>query len=186
MKRLFRPQIVVIGAIAVSLLAWSAGAAVAGSRGGSHVAVRNAESVHAASRAETSPEPTEAPTAPAVEQNQAEEAAEEQNEQAEAAEDENENEDEQEAENPAPAASPAAVMSKTFNLVGGTVTFSCSGSAISLVSAVPNSGFSVETEREDGNQEIKVKFESDAHKSEIQTSCVGGQVQATEIREESD
>ena len=184
MKRLFRPQIVVIGAIAVSLLAWSAGAAAAGSRGGSHVAVRNAESVHSASRAEATPEPTEAPTAPAVEQNQAEEAAEEQNEQAEAPEDENENE--QEAEAPAPPAPPAAVTSKTFSLVGGTVTFSCTGSAISLVSAVPNGGFSVETEREDGNQEIKVKFESDAHRSEIRASCVAGQVQASEIQEESD
>ena len=184
MKRLFRPQIVVIGAIAVSLLAWSAGAAAAASRGGSHVAVRNAESVHSASRAEATPEPTEAPTAPAVEQNQAEEAAEEQNEQAEAPEDENENE--QEAEAPAPPAPPAAMTSKTFSLVGGTVTFSCTGNAISLVSAVPNSGFSVETEREDGDQEIKVKFESDAHKSEIRASCVAGQVEASEIQEESD
>lgn len=186
MKRLFRPQIVVIGAIAVSLLAWSAGAAVAASRGGSHVAVRNAESVHSASRAEATPEPTAAPTAPAVEQDQAEEAAEEQNEQAEAPEDENENENEQEVEAPAPPAPPAAVTSKTFSLVGGTVTFSCTGNAISLVSAVPNSGFSVETEREDGDQEIKVKFESDAHKSEIRASCVAGQVQASEIQEESD
>ena len=181
MKRIFRPQIVVIGAITVSLLAWSAGAAAAGSRTGSHVAVRNAESTHAA----LSPRADVTPEARAAEQ--AEEAAEEQNEQAEAPEDEND--DEQEVENQAataPPAPPAAVTSKNFNLVGGTVTFTCSGNVISLGSAVPNTGFSVETEREDGGQEIKVRFESNTHRSEIRATCVGGQVQATEIREESD
>jgi len=78
------------------------------------------------------------------------------------------------------------VSTKTFALVGGTVKFKCTGNMISLVSAAPNSGFGLETENEHGGQQIEVKFESATHKSEIKASCVGGQVQANEIKEESE
>ncbi len=84
---------------------------------------------------------------------------------------------------PAPA---STTSSRTFSLVGGTVTFRCTGNVISLVSAVPNSGFTVKTETEHGGQQIKAEFESNAHESKIEASCVGGQVQANEIQEKSE
>jgi hypothetical protein len=59
------------------------------------------------------------------------------------------------------------------------------GSAISLDSVVPNSGFTVEAEREDDGQ-VEVKFEDDMHRSEVRATCIAGQVQATEIREASE
>lgn len=84
---------------------------------------------------------------------------------------------------PAPA---ATTSSRTFTLVGGTVTFSCAGNVISLVSAVPNTGFTVKAETEHGGQQSKAEFESSAHESKIEASCVGGQVQANEIQEKSE
>jgi hypothetical protein len=190
MKRLLRPQIIVMGSIAVALLAWSTLASVAGSRTASHVVVGTAKALQSENSHE--PVPASEPTASAPRQaepeveNEADEAAEEQNEQAEDADEPNEVE---EVNPPPPAppapAPPATTTSKTFNLIGGTATFSCTGNVISLVSAVPNKGFSVETEREDGGTEIKVKFESETHESEIRVTCVAGQVQAREIQEQS-
>jgi len=123
-------------------------------------------------------------------EDEANEAAEDEDEANEAAEEENEAA-EQEVEaaptptpTPTPSSSPAP-SSKTFNLVGGTVTFRCQGNTISLVSVSPKSGFSSEVETEDGGQKIEVKFESRTHESRIEAICSGGQVQATEIREES-
>lgn len=93
-------------------------------------------------------------------------------------------------ENEQPVVNPPAptVSTRMFALVGGTATFRCTGNVISLVSATPNAGFSVETktELEHGGQRIKVEFESATHKSEIKASCVGGQVQADEIQEETE
>lgn len=181
MKRIFSPQILIVGTAALALLGWSTVSAASGSFAGRHHAVQPA-SLHAESSVES---PEASPSAEPEAQNQpaepteapAQAAPEEQNEAPEA-EDEN--------ENPAPPAAAPTVMSRTFELVGGTVTFTCTGSTISLDSAVPASGFSVETETEDGGQQIKVRFESDTHRSEVEATCVAGQVQATEIREESD
>jgi cytoskeletal protein RodZ len=188
MKQLLRPQTVIVGTAVLALLGWTTASAATGSFGERHavghsasVQVRQAIESPEASPSpqaqnespEPSPEPTETPEAV---ENEAPEPA------------ENENNDEHQAPAaPAPAPAPAPTSSSmTFQLVGGTATFTCTGNAISLDSAVPAAGFSVETESEDGSQEIKVRFESDSHRSEIQAACSGGQVVATEIREESD
>lgn len=199
MKRLLRPEIVIVGTAALALLGWSTVGAATGSR--SHgVAIHQVSSDHEATPNATA-EPEHETPAPVVNQPAPEpvdnetaenenEAAEEANEAAEDANEPAENEpaENEPAENPAPptVAPPPTTSSRTFSLVGGTVTFMCTGNSISLSSAVPAAGFSVETDSEDGGQQIEVKFESDAHKSEIRAACVGGQVQATEIREESD
>lgn len=191
MKRLLQPHFIIIGAVALALLGWSTVSAATGARS-HHVVVREV-SVQTATEAEhQTPAPTAgqpSPTAEPAENEPAEnenEAAENENEAAEPAEDEP-NEVENENENPAPptAAPTAATSTRTFNLVGGTVTLTCTNNSISLNSAVPATGFQVETETEDGGQEFEVKFESSTHKSEIKASCVGGQVQANEIQEES-
>lgn len=184
MKQYLRPYKVVIGSMVVALLAGGGMAAVA------KVSHTGARSTAILLQAEQSPEPAENPeardeAAPAPEVEDQDEAAEE-----EAAEDEDEAaEDENEPAEVQPPAQPPApaptVTTRTFNLVGGTVTFRCSGNAISLVSAVPAAGFSMETEIEDGGTELKVRFENDSHRSEIRASCSAGQVVANEIREEN-
>jgi hypothetical protein len=181
MKRMLRPYVVFVGVAALALLGWSTASAATGSFG-RHQVVRE---VSLSTERHESPEPS--PTAEPEVENQAPEAPEEQNEAPEAAENENENEaNEQPATTapPAPPTAPATTSSRTFDLVGGTVTFMCTGNTISLTTSSPNAGFSMETETEEN--EIKVRFESDTHRSEIRATCVAGQVQATEIREESD
>ena len=163
MKRFIRPQIIVVGATIVALVALSSVVSAAGHR--SQLIARSAEL-----QVEASPEPEH--------QN----AAQQLDEVPEPAE---KPENEHQVVNPPPAPAPT-VSTKTFALVGGSVTFRCTGNVISLVSAIPNSGFKVETETEHGGQQIKAEFESAMHKSEIKASCVGGQVQANEIREESE
>jgi hypothetical protein len=179
MKRLLRPYVVFVGVAALALLGWSTANAATGSFG-RHQVVRE---VSLSTERPQSPEAS--PTAEPEVENQAPEAPEEQNEAPEAAENENEaNEQPAPTAPPAPPTAPPTTSTRTFDLVGGTVTFMCTGNTISLTSSAPNTGFSMETETEEN--EIKVRFESDTHRSEIRATCVAGQVQATEIREESD
>lgn len=198
MKRLLRREFVIVGTAALALLGWSTVSAATGPRA-HHVLVHQVAvqtEPSAAPAAEPEPEPEDATPAPvAAEPAQApveNEPAENENEAAEPAEDEAEaaeNENEAaENENPAPpTAAPApTTSSRTFSLVGGTVTFTCTGSRISLDSAVPATGFQAETGTEDGGQEIEIRFESDSHRSEIKAACSGGMVQAVEIQEEND
>jgi hypothetical protein len=172
MKRLIRPHVIVVGIVVAALVALSGVASAAGVNVRSQTAARSS----ALPQAETSPE-MEHSLAPEPEHQNVAPAV------PEAAEPEVEHQ----VAVQTPPPSTAAVSSRTFALVGGTVTFRCTGNAISLVSATPNSGFSVETETEieHGLQQIKVKFESQMNRSEIRAGCVGGQVQATSIREES-
>ena len=178
MKGLLRPRYIIIGMLALALLAWPTALSAATARIGSHGSARDAvlQQVEHSRATSASPE--------ALEQEQPE-VDEDQDEVEDEAANQEEVEDQEEVENQVPPTQPPTVTSRTFSLIGGTVTFRCTGNVISLGSAVPNAGFSVETEREDGGQEIKVRFESDAHRSEIRAECVGGQVQATELREES-
>lgn len=165
MKRFIRPQIIVVGATVVALVALSTVVSAAGASHRSQLTARSSQL-----QVEASPEPEH--------QNEAVK-----NELPEPAE---KPENEHPVVIPPPAPAPT-VSTKTFALVGGTVTFRCTGNVISLVSATPNSGFQVEKiETEHGGQQIEVEFESSTHKSEIEASCVGGQVQANEIREESE
>jgi len=175
MKQLLRRDVVFLAWIVVALLAVGGAAAAAkGSHGQAVVLLQS----------ERSPQAAETPEAQQPEHQQQPEEQDE--DEVEAVEDQEEDE---QAENenvvqPTPAPAPT-VTTRTFALVGGTATFSCTGNAIALVSAVPNAGFGVETEREDGGTEIKVRFENDAHRSEIRAGCAGGQVVAEEIREEN-
>ncbi len=175
MKQLLRRDVVFLAWIVVALLAVGGAAAAAkGSHGQAVVLLQS----------ERSPQAAETPEAQQPEHQQQPEEQDE--DEVEAVEDQEEDE---QAENenvvqPTPAPAPT-VTTRTFALVGGTAAFSCTGNAIALVSAVPNAGFGVETEREDGGTEIKVRFENDAHRSEIRAGCAGGQVVAEEIREEN-
>lgn len=174
MKRLLRPAIVIVGTAALALLGWSTVSAASAARA-HHVVIQQVASENEpAASATAEPEAQQENAAPSPGANEPEpEPAENQP---------------AEHETPAPptAAAPPATSMQSFSLVGGNVTFSCTGSSISLTSAVPAAGFRMETESEDGATQIDVKFESDSHKSEIKAACAGGQVQATELREESE
>src|SRR5262249_10118765 len=87
---------------------------------------------------------------------------------------------------PAPATPPAPASStRTFNLVGGTVTVTCTGNTLTVNSAVPNAGFSFEQELHDGGTVAEFRFENDMHRSRLEVGCSGGQVMVEELREES-
>src|SRR5881409_3293013 len=177
MKQLLRRDFVFLAWIVVALLAVGGAAAAKGSHGQAVVLLQS----------ERSPQAAETPQAQQAEQPEPQQQPEAQDEdEDEAVEDQDEDEqvEKENAVEPTPAPAPT-VTTRTFALVGGTATFSCTGNAIALVSAVPNPGFGVETEREDGGTEIKVRFENDAHRSEIRAGCAGGQVVAEEIREEN-
>ena len=73
---------------------------------------------------------------------------------------------------------------RTFSLVGGTASVTCSGSQITVNWATPNSGFEVEIDSSSGGGTIEVRFRSDTHESRLEAWCSGGQVQSS-IREES-
>ncbi len=175
-----------VGVLVAALVGWGALAAVAGSgHVGSHPRI-------ASSSAPANPqvEPAEnavevehlATPSPQAKPEQENEAAEN-----EAAENEDNDEDEDEDEAPAPAPpTGATTTSRTFSLIGGTVSVTCTGNVISLNSATPKSGFTVETERKDDRQKIEVRFRSETHESRIEVRCQNGQVVAEEIREEAD
>ena len=84
---------------------------------------------------------------------------------------------------PPPPSTPAS--NRTFALVGGTASFSCSGSQIGLNWATPNSGFQVDDiGTSNGGAQIEVRFRSSSHESRVQAWCAGGQVQGA-VEEES-
>lgn len=180
-----------VGVIVTALVGWGALGALAGAgHGSSHM------HINASASANPQVEPAEiakeravevehlATPTPQAQVEQENEAAEN-----EAAENENNDEDEDEVEDEAPAPAPptrATTSSRTFSLIGGTVSVTCTGNVISLNSATPNSGFTVETERKDSGQQLEVEFRSETHKSKIEVGCRSGQVVAEEIREEAD
>jgi hypothetical protein len=131
-------------------------------------------------------EPAEEANEPAEEAN---EPAEEANEPAEEANEPAENENEPPAPAPAPAPptappTPAASSSQTFSLIGGTVTVTCTGNTITLNSATPNTGFSIDQEENEDGQ-VEVRFRSDSHESRLQVACQNGTVVVEELREEN-
>ena len=87
---------------------------------------------------------------------------------------------------PPPPPPPSATNTRTFAAVGGTASFSCSGSQISLNWATPNSGFQVDDiGSSNGGAQIEVRFRSSSHESRVQAWCAGGQVQGTTQEEAS-
>ncbi len=76
---------------------------------------------------------------------------------------------------PPPAASPTAnstpppspsAETRTYNLVGGTATLRFTAAGVTVVTATPKAGFSVEVEPEHGNG-VQVEFRSDDHRSRV-------------------
>jgi len=63
----------------------------------------------------------------------------------------------------------------THQLIGGQVTISSLEPTVDYVSAVPAGGFSAEIE-ETGPNEVKVKFESDAHESSFKAKWEDGEL----------
>jgi hypothetical protein len=69
-----------------------------------------------------------------------------------------------------------AAETRTYALVGGTATLRFSPEGVTVVTATPNPGFSVDVEAEHGNG-VKVEFESDAHESRVDGWWDGGPVE---------
>ncbi len=77
---------------------------------------------------------------------------------------------------PPPAASPTATSTppppspsaetRTSTLVGGTATLRFTAAGVTVVTATPKAGFSVEVEPEHGNG-VQVEFRSDDHRSRV-------------------
>jgi hypothetical protein len=101
----------------------------------------------------------------------------------EAAEDEAVENDNDEQPAPVPPTSAPATSTRTFSLIGGTVVVTCTGNMISLDSASPNPGFTIDTEQNDGGQ-VEVRFRSDSHESRLEVTCQNGSVIVQELREE--
>ena len=65
---------------------------------------------------------------------------------------------------------------RTYALVGGTATLRFTPQGVTVVTATPNPGFSVDVEPENVNG-VKVEFESDAHESRVDGWWDGGPVE---------
>lgn len=63
-----------------------------------------------------------------------------------------------------PASTPATT--RTYNLVGGTATLRFTPAGVTVVSAVPKAGFSVDVSPDDG-EGARVEFESESHDSRV-------------------
>ncbi len=172
-----------VGILVAALVGWGAIGAIAGSsHRDSHPRIVSS-AAPASPRVEPAANTNENPVdvehlatpSPQAKPEQENEAAEN-----EAADNENNDEDE-----PAPTAG-TTTTSRTFSLTGGTVSVTCTGNVITLDSAAPNTGFTVETERKDGGQRIEVRFRSETRESRLEVGCQNGQVVVEELREEAD
>ena len=83
---------------------------------------------------------------------------------------------------PPATSAPAAAVTRTYELVGGTTTIRFAPSGITVLSATPKPGFAAKVEPEGAGK--KVEFESDAHRSRIDAWWSGGP--QTRIREDAD
>jgi cytoskeletal protein RodZ len=70
---------------------------------------------------------------------------------------------------------PPKPVTSTYDLVGGSVTISAVNPNVSLVGAVPNSGFTVKVENA-GPNEVKVEFRSESRESEFSAKWDGGEL----------
>ena len=207
MKRIFARRVSIIGGLVGVFLVSSAIVAVANfGHGDRHVRIAPSSTlaVQQLARLE-SPTPTgsnvepQAAPAPTVQpteapENEAAENEEAENEAADNEPAENEPADNEPAENdpadnhdeqspePAPTSAPAS-STRVFSLTGGTVSVTCTGNAISLNSATPAAGFTIDSEQKDGGR-VEVRFRSDSHESRLEVSCHNGTVVVEDIREE--
>jgi hypothetical protein len=79
----------------------------------------------------------------------------------------------------------AEASTRNYSLVGGTVTVRFSPTAVTVISAVPRNGYSVELEQE-GPTQVSVRFESDDHESRLDAYWSDGPRDEVEERDESD
>jgi hypothetical protein len=67
---------------------------------------------------------------------------------------------------PATTGTAAAAETRTYNVVGGSVTLRFAPEGVTVVLATPNPGFAVAVEPEHGNG-VKVEFDGDSHRSRV-------------------
>ena len=75
---------------------------------------------------------------------------------------------------PPPSQAGSAPVNATFSISGGTVTVSCQGSTISLVSASPSNGYTLSV-RNSGPIDVDVDFNGQPNGSAVQATCRNGQ-----------
>lgn len=80
-----------------------------------------------------------------------------------------------------PAAGPVETT-RTYSLVGGTAILRFAPTGVTVVTATPNHGYSVDVEQEHGNG-VKVEFESDAHESRVDGWWADGPVDRVRERD---
>ncbi len=83
------------------------------------------------------------------------------------------------AADPIPSASaegPTGNLLKTYILFGGSVTVSANADNVTLLGAVPNSGFSATEEQRSDPSKVVVEFESNSHKSTIEIRWSDGEL----------
>jgi cytoskeletal protein RodZ len=192
MKRMLLHRLWILGAVALVIVIAGAVRTTATS---SHSQVRLVVAsssgsvaegqVERRAEAQATPEAVENEAAENEAAEEANEPAEEANEPADEANEPAENENEQPAPAPpAPPTSQPTTSTQTFSLVGGTVTVTCNGNAITLNSATPNAGFTIDKEENEDGQ-VEVRFQNDSHESRLQVACQNGTVVVEELREEN-
>ncbi len=72
-----------------------------------------------------------------------------------------------------PSVSPSASQVRSYALVGGSATLRYEPGRVTVVSAEPAQGFTVEVEG-NGTAEVRVEFDSDDHRSRLRGSWEGG------------
>ncbi len=85
---------------------------------------------------------------------------------------------------PSPSSSQAQPVTRTYTLIGGTVTFRFSSSEVEVIAATPADGFNLHSIEPEGPLEMKVEFRAhdDSHRSRIDGWWANGP--RHEIREE--
>lgn len=79
-----------------------------------------------------------------------------------------------------PSSSAPAVARGSWSGVGGVVIVQCRAEAISLVSATPDAGFSVEVEKEERSLEVKFQRQGDDDReTKVEARCVAGEPRFT-------
>lgn len=76
---------------------------------------------------------------------------------------------------PPPTPPPPAPETRTYRLIGGTATLGFSASGVTVITASPNPGFTVEVRPEHGNG-VSVRFEGEEHRSRVDGWWEGGPV----------
>jgi len=186
MKSLLVRRLWIVGALAgIIVISGAFRIAASPGHGQVHLLVAASSSAIALRQADAA-EPKAVANEPAEDAN---EPAEEANEPAEEANEPAENDKEAPlaAAPPTPTAAPTSqpmTSSQSFSLVGGTVTVTCTGSAISLDSVTPNADFTIDKEENEDGQ-VEVRLQSDSHESRLRVTCQNGTVVLEELREEN-